>query len=192
MSIKLTANSAFDGQINESNTASRQYYLPNNDSGIGTTLDTTQATTSGTYKDFLNIPSWVKRITVMFSAVSTSGTSLVQIQLGSGGSFATSGYAQDAWDYTNTTVPNVSSGTSTGFALGSAAATAGDVLSGTVTLITLGSNIWVSTAMCRTGIPRLRGHAGVKTTSGVLDSVRITTVNGTDTFDAGSINIMYE
>jgi hypothetical protein len=27
---------------------------------------------------------------------------------------------------------------------------------------------------------------------GTLDRVRITTVNGTDTFDAGSINIMYE
>jgi hypothetical protein len=27
---------------------------------------------------------------------------------------------------------------------------------------------------------------------GALDRVRITTVNGTDTFDAGSINILYE
>jgi hypothetical protein len=28
--------------------------------------------------------------------------------------------------------------------------------------------------------------------SGTLDRVRITTVNGTDTFDAGTINILYE
>ena len=28
--------------------------------------------------------------------------------------------------------------------------------------------------------------------AGALDRVRITTVNGTDTFDAGSINILYE
>jgi hypothetical protein len=34
--------------------------------------------------------------------------------------------------------------------------------------------------------------AGSKTLSGTLDRVRITTVNGTDTFDAGSINILYE
>ena len=27
---------------------------------------------------------------------------------------------------------------------------------------------------------------------GVLDRIRITTVNGTDVFDAGSINILYE
>ena len=34
--------------------------------------------------------------------------------------------------------------------------------------------------------------AGSKTLSAALDRVRITTVNGTDTFDAGSINIAYE
>jgi hypothetical protein len=27
---------------------------------------------------------------------------------------------------------------------------------------------------------------------GVLDRVRLTTVNGTDTFDAGTVNILYE
>ena len=34
--------------------------------------------------------------------------------------------------------------------------------------------------------------AGRVTLSGALDRVRVTTVNGTDTFDAGSINILYE
>ena len=34
--------------------------------------------------------------------------------------------------------------------------------------------------------------ASTVTLSATLDSVRITTVNGTDTFDAGSINILYE
>jgi hypothetical protein len=33
---------------------------------------------------------------------------------------------------------------------------------------------------------------GSVTLSGTLDRVRITTVNGTDTFDAGTINILYE
>jgi hypothetical protein len=33
---------------------------------------------------------------------------------------------------------------------------------------------------------------GSVTLSGTLDRVRITTVSGTDTFDAGSINILYE
>jgi hypothetical protein len=34
--------------------------------------------------------------------------------------------------------------------------------------------------------------SGTIALSGTLDRVRITTVNGTDTFDAGSINILYE
>jgi hypothetical protein len=33
---------------------------------------------------------------------------------------------------------------------------------------------------------------GVLALGGVLDRIRITTINGTDTFDAGSINILYE
>jgi len=33
---------------------------------------------------------------------------------------------------------------------------------------------------------------GSKTLSDTLTQVRITTVNGTDTFDAGTINILYE
>jgi len=37
----------------------------------------------------------------------------------------------------------------------------------------------------------ISGGGGI-TLSGTLDRVRITTVNGTDTFDAGTINIMYE
>jgi hypothetical protein len=34
--------------------------------------------------------------------------------------------------------------------------------------------------------------AGAKSLTGTLDRVRLTTVGGTDTFDAGSVNIMYE
>ena len=33
---------------------------------------------------------------------------------------------------------------------------------------------------------------GAVSLSGTLDRIRLTTVNGTDTFDAGSVNIMYE
>jgi len=56
------------------------------------TSGTAVASTSGTSIDFTSIPSWVKSITVMFSAVSTSGTSDVIVRLGTGGSPETSGY----------------------------------------------------------------------------------------------------
>jgi len=35
-------------------------------------------------------------------------------------------------------------------------------------------------------------QAGSVSLAGALDIVRITTVNGTDAFDAGAINVMYE
>jgi hypothetical protein len=45
------------------------------------TLGTSVASTSGTSIDFTGLPSWVKRVIVMFSGVSGSGTSHLLIQL---------------------------------------------------------------------------------------------------------------
>jgi hypothetical protein len=59
--------------------------------GTSLTLGTAQASTSGTSIDFTGIPSYVKRVTVMFSGVSTNGTSLVQVRLGDSG-LETTGY----------------------------------------------------------------------------------------------------
>jgi hypothetical protein len=56
-------------------------------------------------------------------------------------------------------------------------------------------NTWVSTHSASfndgTGTYISLGNGGLAL-GGVLDRVRITTVNGTDTFDAGSINILFE
>ncbi len=193
MAIKLKSNSAYDGQVQESNTAARQYYLPDNDSGLGTQLMTAQATTSGTNIDFNSIPSWVKRITVMFNGVSTSGTNIVQIQIGDG-SVNTSGYLSAGSGIT--TASAAAALCTTGFPVdnvASSSAIAAAVRHGMVTLCHMGSNVWVAYG----GV----GHSdaawvvivgGSKTLAGTLDRVRITTVGGTDTFDAGSINVMYE
>lgn len=146
---------------------------------------TAQASTSGTSIDFTNIPSWVKRITVMFNGVSTNSTSLVQVQIGAG-SVTSSGYSSAA--YTNTT----KSVATTGFLIdGSSAAIF--TRSGLMTISTMGSNIWVASGSwaCQPDSD-ISYFAGGVTLSGTLDRVRITTVNGTDTFDAGSINILYE
>lgn len=146
---------------------------------------TAVASTSGTSIDFTSIPAGVKRITVMFNGVSTNGLSPLRIQIGSG-SVETSGYTgavgtRGAEDFN-----------STGFLLSRGVAATG-TQSCIATLCTLGSNIWAisGTLAANTGdAPSF--FAGNKTTSGTLDRVRITTVNGTDTFDAGSINILYE
>ena len=147
---------------------------------------TAVASTSGTSIDFTSIPSWVKRVTVMFNGVSTNGSSIPQIQIGAG-SVDTTGYTGSAW-LANTSNTQMS----TGFLItGSNAASY--TYSGAITLSLFGSNLWVASGVLGlTNTPSTNHMGGAKTLSGTLDRVRITTVNGTDAFDSGSINILYE
>ena len=153
------------------------------------TLGVAQASTSGTSIDFTGIPSWVKRITVMFNGVSTSGTSQVQIQLGSG-TVQTTGYRGSV----ETTSSGVAAVTvTTGLALERAGgAVAVNSRNGTAVFVSLGSNIWSGVAQIGYETAQLSQSACSVTLSGTLDRIRITTVNGTDLFDAGSVNILYE
>lgn len=158
-------------------------------SSYGLTLATAVATTSGTVVDFTGIPSTVKRITVMFNEVSGSGTSAKLVQLGAG-SIATSGYVSSACQQ-NPNAGSQGSGSSTaGLIVWSTQAA--DILSGIMTITLVSGNTWVSSVTYKHSTVLLGYGAGSITLGGTLDRVRITTVNGTDTFDAGSINIMYE
>ena len=152
---------------------------------------TAQASTSGTSIDFTSIPSWAKRITVNFVGVSTNGTSIPLVQLGSGSVDAT-GYSSVASGVT--TLATTASQT-IGFGLVSGMA-ATYVLSGSavISLQSASTNTWCvsGTLAILTGSTGVFLFGGSKALSGTLDRVRITTVNGTDTFDAGSINIQYE
>jgi len=151
------------------------------------TSGTAVASTSGTSIDFTSLPTWVKRITVMFSGVSTSGTSIIQVQVGSG-SVSTSGYTSLAQN----TTANVTA--TSGFILNNVSAAA-QTYTALVTLCLINSNTWVTSGVfgITTTATNLTNFSGTSPAlSGALDRVRITTVNGTDTFDAGSINILYE
>lgn len=152
------------------------------------TLSTAVASTSGTSIDFTSIPSWVKRITVMFSGVSTSGTSNIQIQIGAG-SVTTTGYASVGTRFGAAT--GTSSAFTTGIGLNIAAAT--DVLGGSIQLYNITGNTWVAQGVVSSsGSPYTITTSGYIALGGSLDRVRVTTVNGTDTFDAGTVNILYE
>ena len=152
---------------------------------LGITSGTAVASTSGTSVDFTDIPSWVKRITVMFQGVSTNGTSFTQIQLGTGSTtYTTSGYVGGAYN-----------GASTSFSAGfvfSQAGSAADTRSGIAILTKITGNSWAISGT--TGVNGGGGSlfGGAITLGAVLTAVRVTTVNGTDTFDAGTINILYE
>lgn len=197
MGVKLVSSGGGSVEINPPATASS--FTATMPAGTGNVVvngvngalvaATAQASTSGTSIDFTGIPSWVRRITVMFSGVSTNGTSNIQVQIGSG-SVTTTGYTSFV--------------VQTGFASAQVSSTTGFVVNGTAASINrfgsmviqnITSNTWVSTHSASfndgTGTYISLGNGGLAL-SGTLDRVRITTVNGTDTFDAGSINILYE
>lgn len=152
-------------------------------------LATQQATTSGTAFDFTGIPSGVRRITIEFAGVSLSGTDDLLIQLGDAGGLETSGYLSTSNSFS---VSGTSESASTaGFII--RMASAARVLSGTVvlTLIDTATNSWVAagTAKLSTVISVVTG--GEKPLSAELTQLRITR-SGTDTFDAGAVNVLYE
>ncbi len=151
---------------------------------LGITSSTAVASTSGASIDFTGLPAWVKRITVMLNGVSTNGTSNYLIQLGAG-SITSTGYVSVA----NNGAGSGTTSTS-GFVVTNGNA-ATDLTYGFVTINSFGSNIWTQGGNLNNGNSCRLSTGGV-TLSGTLDRVRITTVNGTDTFDAGSVNIMYE
>ena len=149
------------------------------------TLGTAVASTSGTSIDFTGIPSTVKRITVMFQGVSTNGTSSVLVQLGTASGVETSNYLGAVSDGA------ANANFTTGFSdnTGNAA----NVRHGLYSISNVATNTWACAFQLGfSNNVSMRQGAGSKSLSGTLDRIRITTVNGTDTFDAGSINILYE
>jgi hypothetical protein len=164
-------------------------------SGSIITSGTAVASTSGTSIDFTSIPSWVKRITVLFNGVSTNGTSAPQIQIGDSGGVETTGYLAGGGigqQSNNWVLTAFTSGFPVAAANGAWGATA--LFHGSMTITNLTGNVWVANAVFynSTATVQIYLTAGSKTLSSTLDRVRITTDNGTDTFDAGTINILYE
>lgn len=196
MGVKLVSSSGGSVEINPPTTASN--FTATMPAGTGNvvvsginsaiTAATAQASTSGTSIDFTSIPSWVKRITVMFSGVSTNGTGNWVVRIGNG-SIISTGYASSATYF-------VAGGLSTqadtsGFLIRSD--NASNVISGAMVIYNFSGNTWVETwAGGNSANTQTYLGGGQIALGGTLDRVRITTVGGTDTFDAGSINILYE
>lgn len=152
---------------------------------------TAQATTSGTFVDFTGIPSWAKKITVMLNGVSGSGTSSFRIQLGTSGGVENTGYGGSNTSSTTTT-HSTAAWAGAGADLGAVNAAANQY-SGNVTMCLVSGNTWtISGSVGGSNASYFWHLGGAKTLSGTLDRIRLTTVNGTDTFDAGSVNILVE
>lgn len=151
------------------------------------------ATTSGTTVVVATgIPDWVRRVTVMLSGVSLSGTSMPLIQFGTGSTptYVTSGYVSSSDNYTSTPGPSASS--TAGFRIGSSSA-ATTLWYAAYTFVHVGSNKWLGSLVTATANGAGIGFsAGGVTLGAALTAIRLNTVNGTDTFDAGTVNYIYE
>ena len=173
-------------------TASVNTFLRGDNAWAGTITSGTAVTASGTSVDFTGIPATAKRITVMFSGVSTNGTSIVQLQLGDAGGVETTGYAGV------TVRPGGSNAYTSAYSAGfltQTGMTAASTYAAQIFLTNISGNMWAMSGMtANTTTPTNDScfMCGNKTLSDTLTQVRITTVGGTNTFDAGTINIMWE
>ncbi|MGI9485417.1 MAG: hypothetical protein ACR2RF_05955 [Geminicoccaceae bacterium] len=163
-------------------------------SGVGPTplaIGAPVATTSGTSVDVTAGFGGAKRISLLFTGVSTNGVSPLMLQLGDSGGFETSSYLGSA---SNLSTAVGTAQHSSGFQISGAVAGT-TIQHGILTLVLQESatNTWV--------IEGGLGHSnatvttvvrGAKALSDVLTQIRLTTVGGSDTFDAGSISVMVE
>jgi hypothetical protein len=154
------------------------------------TLSTAITLTTQTAPDFTSIPSWVKKITFMFAGISTNSTGVIQVQLGTSSGYEITGYATSTWTANTSNVAFT-----TGFAIRTTIAAA-FTQSGHLTLTTAGSNLWIGSGVsCRTDAADSSVFSGNKTLGGTLDRLRIiasATGSPSDTFDAGTINLLLE
>jgi hypothetical protein len=156
-------------------------------------LETAKSAT-GTAVEFTSIPSWVKRITFMLNGVSTSSTSPMQIQLGDSGGYETSGYSGSNHVFVGG-IASVTLSSSFLLTLNTTYQIAASLYSGSYifNLVNASTNTWsmFGSIAANTGA---YGYltSGSKSLTGPLDRIRITMANGTDTFDAGTINILLE
>jgi hypothetical protein len=152
-------------------------------SAVPITRETAIDTTSGTTATFTGIPSWVRRITVVFNQISIDSTDNFIVQIGTSGGLLTSGYASRSSSAG-------SNATSTAGFVVRVQTTTGNV-SGIMTIVNVSGNIWISSHAVDKGTNDCPVGGGVATLSGVLTQVRLTTELGVN-FDNGSVNILYE
>jgi hypothetical protein len=187
--LRLPGNNGSDGQVFGTDGAGNGAWV---DRGR-LVLNTAKAfnwngQTNNTSIDFTSIPSWVKRITVMLNGVSTNGVNDYFLRVGAG-SIAITGYTGYT-SFHNFNSPTSSSRTffSTGFNI--YAGYSASVNTGVLQLVLLTGNTWMITGQIgSTDYPW--SYFGSIALLGALDRLQLAT-NGTETFDAGTINALYE
>lgn len=138
------------------------------------------------------IPSWAKKITVSFNELSSSSTSRYLIQLGDGApGIETATYVSTSTEL-NQSSGSAGTASTAGFVID--VTDGASIVSGhfTLTLVNAATFTWIGSGLVKKSTTSMVFSAGSKALSAALTTVRLTTVNGTDTFDAGSVNVMWE
>ncbi len=152
---------------------------------------TVQVATGAANIDFTGIPNWVKKITVMVRGISTTGASHYIIRLGTSGGYVATNYLGSSTNFGGAGTGSAEAHT-TGFGF-SGDIIAGSIYTGILVIVNMTDTVWVASGSgCFTDSPYSSTSGGAVDAGGVVTSIRLTTVNGTDLFDAGSINILYE
>jgi len=189
-----TSTLTVNGNANISGVVTASSFVASN--GFQGTITAGIAQTSGagisTSIDFAGIPSWAKRVTVMFNGVSTNGSSTLLIQLGSG-SFVGTGYTSIV---TSSSAAPATTTSVFGLILANLV-NASSIFYGKIDVVSISSNNYISSGILyntlnSSSVPSTNVSAGKISLSGTIDRIRITTSAGSDTFDAGEINILYE
>lgn len=145
---------------------------------------------SGTVIDFLDIPSWVNRVSVVLAGVSLSGTANLLIQLGTSSGVEITGYESSS-ALAGAAVDAGAATSTAGIIIRAGANTA--KVSGIIQFIRGNGTLWMAGGGYARIDAALSGAAGgSKLLGGTLDRIRLTSTTGTDTFDSGIVNIFWE
>mgnify|MGYP001325026580 FL=1 len=181
-SAKIPADAVTNSELN----LGSDYAFTGTVSGVSTitTLNSGGVSVSGNAEaDFLNLPSGIKRINVMFYGVSAGSDTGALVRLGTSSGLKTSGYLS---------ISHYGSGgqsDSSGFmAYGTGSSNA---LAGILTINHMGGNVFVSSHSLYYNNSNGVFGGGRVDLGGTLDRLRVTSVSGGN-FDAGIVNINYE
>ena len=141
---------------------------------------------------FTGIPSWVRRITISINQISTSGSSIPGVQLGTSGGFVTTGYVT-GYQYGSSATYGSPTALIPIYSVGTSGTTYSYSTVMILNLFDSTTNRWSAQGVAT----QISGGAmvswyGTIALSGVATQVRLSTVNGTDTYSAGSVNVTYE
>jgi hypothetical protein len=167
--------------------SSAYWYTPRNVSYA--TYGTLKTSTSGSAVNFTGIPSWARRITVVLHRVSLTGTDALLVQIGGSGGIETTGYLSNALLRQSGSAAR--SGSTSGFIIRSSSGSQQASVRMVLTKISNTDNSWVACHGGAVSFTAFHVGGGRKTIASTLDRLSVVP-SGSDTFDLGSINLVYE